>query len=235
MCRHNSFTNSNHSAKTLHIEKNDSLSKNITTWEIQNTLEKQNTLRKKIHFRFSKHFEKTLHIEKIKSLCKNKTHWEKVFIYWKLVIDFIYSSVVIFSTILSNFWILKIIFYFYSDFFPSELFSEKRNQHILLSAIKSTEISTEGRYPPIPDIHTSAGIIVYSFRRINFTTFSEIFITLNSLSLSFLFMCRQTLWQTQITLEKHYTLRNQITMQSPYTLRNLLFPFSLVIIFFIYV
>ena len=93
-------------------------------------------------------------------------------------------------------------------------FLRKRNQHILLSAIKSTEISTEGGYPPIPDIPTSAGILVYSFRRINFTTFSEIFITLNYTYHTFLFICRQTLSQTQNTLEKHYALRIDIHLRS---------------------
>ena len=116
---------------------------------------------------------------------------------------------------MSNFWILKQYYFIFIPTFSFGRILRKRNQHILLSAIKSTQISTEGRLHPIPDIPTSAEILVYSFRRINFTTFSDIIHT-NHLSIYFhfallFFQCVDiTLWKTQNTLRKHYTLRKNI-------------------------
>jgi len=233
------LTNSNHSAKTLHIEKTYSLSifktlwenithweiksfcKNITHWEIQITLQKHYTLRNQNTLRKHYTLRKSIYILKI------------TYLFLVIILDNLVKFLNYQNYFLFLFW-----------FFSFGTFFRKRNQHILLSAIKSTEISTDGRYPPIPDIHTSAEILVYSFRRINFTTFSDIIHT-NHLSIYFhfallFFQCVDKLfeklktlwenithWETQIILQKQNTFDFQNTLRKHYTLRkNIHFRFS---------
>ncbi len=112
-----------------------------------------------------------------------------------------------------------ILFYFSSGFFLRKIFKKKESTHFIIC--NQIHRNLDGGYPPIPDIPTSAGILVYSFRRINFTTFSD-FIHTNQLSIYFhfallFFQCVdiillqiQNTFDFQNTLRKHYTLRNSI-------------------------